>query len=104
MVLKNNFSILKQHLGVTVIAVSAFCFLSLLLGFYVPRIVGLSESQAIAIGFEVGIHNAALAIYVAVNTIGRQEYAIPATIYSILMYLGAFSFYYLLRQRNPFVR
>jgi BASS family bile acid:Na+ symporter len=74
------------------VAVIGFNALSLGLGYYVPRMLGLDKANAIAIGYEIGIHNSTLAIFVAVSVLGDFQLMVPAAIYSISMYVLATAF------------
>lgn len=76
-------------IGAAVVAFNAF---SLGLGYYVPRMLGLDKPNAIAIGYEIGIHNSTLAIYVAVSVLKDFQLMVPAAIYSISMYVLATAF------------
>ena len=67
----------------------AFCLLSLLIGFVVPRAVGVGHRQAVACAFEIGVHNSTLAIAVAISVLGSVELAIPAAVYGVLMFPAA---------------
>lgn len=69
--------------------VVAFNLASLLLAYGVSRMVGVDQPNATAIGFEAGIHNATLAMYVAIAVIGDAEIAVPAALYSISMLVTA---------------
>ncbi len=64
----------------------AFCLLSLLIGFAVPRAVGVGHRQAVACSFEIGVHNSTLAIAVAITVLGSVELAVPAAVYGVLMF------------------
>ena len=66
-----------------------FCAISLVAGYYVPRALGVSGPQAIASSMEIGVHNATLAIFVAVEVLDRTEASIPAAVYSIVMFAFA---------------
>jgi BASS family bile acid:Na+ symporter len=83
------------------LAVIAFNALSLGLGYYVPRIMGLDKPNAIAIGYEIGIHNSTLAIFVAVSVLGDFQLMVPAAIYSVSMYVLATAFGFLVLGRQP---
>lgn len=83
------------------LAVIAFNAISLGLGYYVPRIVGLDKPNAIAIGYEIGIHNSTLAIFVAVSVLGDFQLMVPAAIYSVSMYVLATAFGFLVLGRQP---
>ena len=83
------------------LAVIAFNALSLGLGYYVPRIMGMDKPNAIAIGYEIGIHNSTLAIFVAVSVLGDFRLMVPAAIYSASMYVLATAFGFLVLGRQP---
>ena len=85
------------------LAVIAFNAISLGLGYYVPRIMGLDKPNAIAIGYEIGIHNSTLAIFVAVSVLGDFQLMVPAAIYSVSMYVLATAFGFLVLGRQPAV-
>lgn len=79
-----------------VVGAAALCFnlISLAVGYWVPRLFRLSRRQAIAIGMEIGIHNGTLAIAIALSPmlLNDSTMAIPAAIYSILMFFTAAAF------------
>lgn len=62
---------------------------SLGIGYATARLASLPARQAIAIAFEIGIHNSALAIFIALNVLQQPATSIPAATYSLLMYLTA---------------
>jgi len=66
-----------------------FCAISLVVGYVVPRAFGMREGQAIASSFEIGVHNGTLAIFVAENILEVNEIAVPAAVYSLLMFFMA---------------
>ena len=74
------------------IAALVFNLLSICTGYFVPRLFNLAKSEAIAIGMEIGIHNGALAIYIATNILNNYTMSIPPAIYSILMFFTAAAF------------
>jgi bile acid:Na+ symporter, BASS family len=65
---------------------TAFCVLSLSVGYVLPRAAGVREDQALASAFEVGIHNSTLAIAVAISVLDDDRLAVPAAVYGILMF------------------
>lgn len=79
-----------------VVGLAALCFnlLSLAVGYYVPRMLNLSRRQAVAIGMEIGIHNGTLAIALALSPVllNNSTMAIPAALYSVLMFFTAAAF------------
>ena len=48
--------------------------------------MGIPEKMARACTFEIGIHNTAIAITIAISVLGDVTMAIPAGIYTIVMY------------------
>lgn len=77
-----------------------FCLLSLTLGYFVARALRLGKPQAIASSMEIGIHNTTLALTIALSVLGSTEVAIPAVIYSILMYILATAFGFAITRGN----
>mgnify|MGYP001627459179 CR=1 FL=1 len=79
-----------------VVGGAALCFnlISLAVGYGVPRLFAIERRQAIAIGMEIGIHNGTLAIALALSPflLNNTEMAIPAAIYSIIMFFTAAAF------------
>jgi bile acid:Na+ symporter, BASS family len=64
---------------------AAFCAISLVVGYVVPKAFGVVEKQAIASSFEIGLHNGTLAIYIAVEVLGSVTFSVPAAVYSLVM-------------------
>ena len=75
-----------DYLASVGVATVLFCVVSLVVGYVVPRVVGLSEGQAIASSFEIGVHNATLAIYVAVEVLDDTRISVPGAVYGLLMF------------------
>jgi BASS family bile acid:Na+ symporter len=67
-------------------AVATFNVVSLALGYAVPRLAGLPRSQAKAIALEIGLHNAALAIFVGLSVLRDSAFAIVPVVYGVLMF------------------
>ena len=66
-----------------------FCAISLVVGYVVPKAFGVTGPQAIASSMEVGVHNATLAIFVAVEVLDEVEISVPAAVYSLVMFVFA---------------
>ena len=77
-----------------------FNLVSLLAGYYLSRAAGLDKPLATAISYEIGIHNSTLAIFIAVSVLGSFPLALPAAIYSVVMYITAPLFGWLLLRRG----
>jgi bile acid:Na+ symporter, BASS family len=78
-----------------------FNLLSMGSGYFLPRFLKLTRPQSIAICMELGIHNATMAMMVAVTILGNTNYAFPAAAYSIIMILTAGVAVLLFKQSNP---
>ncbi len=63
--------------------------LTMTIGYYSSKIVGLKFQQAITITVESGIQNATLAIVIATSILQNTDMAIPAAIYTIFMYISS---------------
>lgn len=71
------------------LVVTLFCLASLVVGYVVPKWAGVDDRQAVACSFEIGVHNATLAIYVAVEVLDSVELSVPAAVYGLVMFLVA---------------
>jgi BASS family bile acid:Na+ symporter len=83
------------------LAALAFNLVSMLIGYVVPRLVKIEKRQAIAIGMEIGIHNGTLAIAIASSPrlLDNSAMAVPAAVYSVIMFFTAAAFGYLVNRR-----
>jgi len=77
---------LSEYLADIGAIATVFCIISLTLGYVVPKAVGVTDKQAVASAFEVGVHNSTLAITVAVSVLDSETLAVPAAIYGVLMF------------------
>ena len=91
----------REFLPVVGLACLAFNVASLLSGYVAARAARLAEPQAIAISFEIGIHNGTLAIFIALEVLQRTQASIAPAVYSLSMYLtGAIFAAWLLHKRK----
>ncbi len=84
-----EFQTLLDNIGSLGPVALALSVLSLAIGYYVPRLFRVDRGQSIASAMEIGIHNATLAIAVAVSVLGNEAMAVPAGIYGVLMFFPA---------------
>lgn len=82
------------------LVVLAFNILSMAIGYLVPLLAKLKHSEATAISMEVGIHNGTLAIYIAMSVLNSFALALPAAVYSIIMFITAALFSFILSRKN----
>ena len=95
-----NWNLLAAEFGRLSLITVLFCVLSLSMGFVLPRWFGAPHRQAVATSFEIGIHNATLAIVVAQTVLDSTELSLPAAVYGVLMLPLAFAFGTLIRDRS----
>jgi BASS family bile acid:Na+ symporter len=95
-----NFFTYFEQVG---LAALAFNLVSMALGYGVPRLVRLTKRQSIAIGMEIGIHNGTLAIAIASSPLllNDSTMAIPAAIYSLIMFFTAAAFGFVVTRGAP---
>lgn len=94
---------ISDYLAEVGLIAAIFCILSLSIGYAVPRRLGLPEDQAVASGFEIGIHNSTLAIAMAITVLGSPQMSIPAAVYGVLMFPIAVVFGMVVRNRKVLV-
>jgi BASS family bile acid:Na+ symporter len=83
------------------LACLSFNLISLFSGYFAGHAARLGRPQAIAIAFEIAIHNGTLAILLAMQVLQNDLFAIAPAIYSVVMYpvAAAFAFWLLRRAR-----
>lgn len=96
----SNWTLLVENFAGLALITTLFCLISLTIGFWVPRLLKVDKRQSIATSFEIGIHNATLAIVIAQSVLGSTELSLPAAVYGVLMFFIAFGFGFLLRGRD----
>ena len=80
---------LMTYIGQIGLATLLFCVCSLMVGYFVPRLLGVNSFQAKACAFEIGIHNSTLAMTIAFTVMESSMAAMPAAVYSLFMYIVA---------------
>lgn len=95
----SNWTLLVANFAQLALITVLFCVISLTVGFLIPRWLRVGKRQAIATSFEIGIHNATLAIVIAQSVLGSVELSLPAAVYGVLMFFIAFGFGFLIRDR-----
>jgi bile acid:Na+ symporter, BASS family len=95
----NNFGVLSG-------AVVSFCAVSLTVGYLAPRLMRLAPRQAIAVSLEIGLHNAVVAVGIALapQLLNNAEMALPAAVYGIIGPLIALAFIVAVRRLDPAYR
>lgn len=97
-----DFRLLPLYLPQVGLSTLAFNLASMALGYFVPLWARVGRERAIAIGMEIGIHNATLAIAVALSPflLNNSLMAIPPAIYGLLMFITAAGFGFLVNLRH----
>lgn len=96
----SNWTLLVDNFAGLALITILLCLISLAVGYVVPRLLKIGRRQAIAASFEIGIHNATLAIVIAQTVLGSVELSLPAAVYGVLMFFVAFGFGFLIRDRE----
>ena len=87
--LANAGATLLQYFGAVGLACITFNLVSLAIGYSVPRAIGLPAPQATSISLEIGVHNAPIAIFVAMKALESEAASMPAALYGIVMIVTA---------------
>lgn len=95
-----DWEVLTTYFGQIGLAALLFNVLSLVGGYFIPRLLKIENRQAIAIGMEIGIHNGTLAIFIALTVLQNATMSIPPAIYSIIMFFTAGIFGYLINKQS----
>jgi predicted Na+-dependent transporter len=97
---------LWHNIGLLSGAVVAFCAVSLTVGYLAPRLMRLAPRQAVAVSLEVGMHNAVVAMGIALSPqlLNSAVMATPAAVYSAVAPLLAVTFVFLARRVDPAFR
>lgn len=82
------------------VAALLFNLISMLSGYFIPRLFNINNRQAIAIGMEIGIHNGTLAIFLALTVLNNSAMSIPPAVYSLIMFFTAGAFGYLVSRKK----
>jgi len=75
--------------------------ITMALGYASARILKRPRADSITISLESGLQNVALAIFIAVNVLGKPELMIPAIIYALIMNISAAFVIMLVRKTVP---
>jgi BASS family bile acid:Na+ symporter len=97
----SSFDLLASNVLLLGGVATTFCVLSLTVGYVVPRLLQIDRPQAVASAFEVGIHNATLAIVIAQGVLQQPEMSLPAAVYGVLMFPIAALFGLWITRRRP---
>lgn len=97
----SSFDLLASNILLLGGVATTFCVLSLTIGYMVPRLLQIDRPQAVASAFEVGIHNATLAIVIAQGVLQQPEMSLPAAVYGVLMFPIAALFGLWITRRRP---
>ena len=94
---------LWNNLSALSAAVVCFCVVSLTVGYLVPRWMRLAPRQAIAVSLEIGLHNAVVAMGIALSPqlLNSAEMATAPTLYGVVAPFIALAFVFIVRRLDP---
>lgn len=98
--IKKEFTLISQSFVEIGFMTLIFNLGSLGLGYGAGKLLRLTEAQAIGIGFEIGIHNVTLGLFLAYSILGNTRFAIPGACYAVMMYLVAGALTLVIRWRR----
>jgi BASS family bile acid:Na+ symporter len=90
--------VVVEHAGELLAATIVLNVAAMTVAYGLARAVRLSLPQSTAVSIELGLHNAALAI--TVSTLVDPVIALPAAVYSVVMFVTASTFAALVARRN----
>ena len=90
--------VVVEHAGELLAATIVLNLVAMTVAYRLARAVRLSLPQSTAVSIELGLHNAALAI--TVSTLVDPVIALPAAVYSVVMFVTAGTFAALVARRN----
>lgn len=93
--------VLFDHLASIGPAALTLCALTMALGFSLGALTRIGRRGCIAIAVETGLHNAALAIFLAISVLKMPTMAVPGVVYALLMNVCAIVFIGLMRLKPP---
>lgn len=83
-----NWTLLRQNFFTLAPFAIGLNVAMLLCGFVVAWMARLSQRQAVTLGIETSVQNAALALVIASTVLKQDAMAIPGALYGVLMYAG----------------
>ncbi len=95
-----EYRVLLDNFGTIGLPVLLFNIISIITGYFVPRLLKIEKRQSITISMEIGIHNGTLAIYIALSVLQNAGMSIPPALYSLLMFFTAALFGYWVNKRS----
>ncbi len=102
LIVLKNYANMPSYFSQAGLATLLLNFTALILGYLLAKLAKLLHSQAITIGFEVGIQNGTLALVVAGTLIGNEVMMIPAVTYSLIMFFSGALFGWWMNKRAHF--
>lgn len=74
---------------------------SLVVGYFVPKLMGIDYIQSMTIAIETGLQNSTVSITVAMTLLNNNEMAIIPGLYAIWMYVTGFALAFWMARRGP---
>lgn len=89
---------LREHFARTFTVAASMNVLSMIMGFALGALFSLRVPQRVAITFEIGVQNLALASLIAVTMLENREFFIVTLVYGIVMKITAMGFMFAARR------
>jgi BASS family bile acid:Na+ symporter len=96
---------LADNLAAVGLAALTFNVVSLAVGYGAPRVAGVDHREAVAAGFEIGVHNASVSVTIALSPalLNSAEIAVPSVVYGVLAHVTAITFGWVMSRRRKAV-
>jgi BASS family bile acid:Na+ symporter len=75
--------------------------LSLIVGYFVPKLLKVDYVQSMTIAIETGLQNSTVSITVAISLLNNNEMAVIPGLYAIWMYVTGFALAFWMARRTP---
>ncbi|MCQ3938616.1 MAG: bile acid:sodium symporter family protein [Chloroflexi bacterium] len=75
--------------------------LSLVVGYFTPKLLGINFVQSMTIAIETGLQNSTVSITVAITLLNNNEMAVIPGLYAIWMYVTGFALAFWMARRSP---
>ncbi|SME94806.1 bile acid:sodium symporter family protein [Pseudobacteriovorax antillogorgiicola] len=99
-IVRQNWDKLPDFFAQTGIAVVLLNIGTMVIGYFVGRIVALDRKDSIAIGVEVGIQNGTTALFITSTLLADPILSIPAATYSLVMFVTGAAYSYIFQRQS----
>jgi len=100
-IIRQNWESLPSHFADVGIAAVLLNVSTMASGFFLAKLTKLSKPQSVTIGLEVGLQNGTTALLITATILANATMAIPAAVYSLIMFGTGALFAILVTRDSP---